>query len=198
MTELQKLTPEYLEIVNARRVGLTNWIEDSLKGVKNIVWEVGCGHGHFLTAYAEENPDVVCVGLDIEKDRIKRANKKKSRAKLTNLHFLHADAFDFMATLPDKITFSAVYVLFPDPWPKRRHHKNRIMQPEFIEAVSKKIMPKGRLYFRTDYKPYYDAAYNFVLLEKQLKVTEDPWPFDKETVFQLRSKGYNSINAIKK
>ena len=190
-------TTDYFDLVKSRRLALAEWISKELIDTKEIVWEVGCGHGHFLTAYAAAHPNALCIGLDIEKDRITRADKKKNRAKLTNLHFLRADALDFIAALPEQIKFSSVYVLFPDPWPKRRHHKNRIMQPEFIEVVSKKVMLSGRMYFRTDHNPYFDSVYKNVTMEKQLNITNDPWPFDKETVFQARSKGHNSLNAIK-
>jgi tRNA G46 methylase TrmB len=71
------------------------------------------------------------------------------------------------------------------------------MQPDFIEIVSRRIKPEGRLFFRTDHKPYYECTRKYISSEKQLIVTEDNWPFDKETVFQIRSKEYNSLNAKK-
>jgi tRNA (guanine-N7-)-methyltransferase len=190
-------TTDYFDLVKSRRIALAAWFSKELTGVSEVVWEVGCGHGHFLNAYAAAHPNTLCIGIDIEKDRITRADKKKKRAKLANLHFLRADASDFLDTLPEKVIFSAVYVLFPDPWPKRRHHKNRIMQPDFIEIVSRRIKPEGRLFFRTDHKPYYECTRKYMSSEKQLILTEDNWPFDKETVFQIRSKEYNSLNAKK-
>ena len=190
-------TTDYFDLVKSRRIALAEWFSKELTGVREVVWEVGCGHGHFLNAYAAAHPNTLCIGIDIEKDRITRADKKKKRAKLANLHFLRADASDFLDTLPEKVIFSAVYVLFPDPWPKRRHHKNRIMQPDFIEIVSRRIKPEGRLFFRTDHKPYYECTRKYMSSEKQLILTEDNWPFDKETVFQIRSKEYNSLNAKK-
>ena len=190
-------TTDYFDLVKSRRIALAEWFSRELTGVSEVVWEVGCGHGHFLNAYAAAHPNTLCIGIDIEKDRITRADKKKKRAKLANLHFLRADASDFLDTLPEKVIFSAVYVLFPDPWPKRRHHKNRIMQPDFIEIVSRRIKPEGRLFFRTDHKPYYECTRKYMSSEKQLILTEDNWPFDKETVFQIRSKEYNSLNAKK-
>jgi tRNA (guanine-N7-)-methyltransferase len=195
--EPQSRTTDYFDLVKSRRIALAAWFSKELTGVSEVVWEVGCGHGHFLNAYAAAHPNTLCIGIDIEKDRITRADKKKKRAKLANLHFLRADASDFLDTLPEKVIFSAVYVLFPDPWPKRRHHKNRIMQPDFIEIVSRRIKPEGRLFFRTDHKPFYECTRKYMSSEKQLILTEDNWPFDKETVFQIRSKEYNSLNAKK-
>ena len=80
--------------------------------------EIGAGHGHFLTAYAAAHPERTCVGLDIIAERVERANRKKNRARLDNLHFLHASAEDFLASLPENVRFADVFVLFPDPWPK--------------------------------------------------------------------------------
>ena len=109
-----------------------------LPGEGAFTWEVGCGHGHFLAAYAAAHPERCCIGVDIASDRIGRAERKRGRARLGNLHFLQADAGAFLAALPARARLSEVFVLFPDPWPKRRHHKNRVLQPAFLAEVAKR------------------------------------------------------------
>jgi tRNA (guanine-N7-)-methyltransferase len=85
-----------------------------------FVWELGCGHGHFLTAYAAAHPDQLCLGVDLSGERVARAQRKQHRAQLENLYFLRADARLFLEALPPTAKCSAIYVLFPDPWPKLR------------------------------------------------------------------------------
>lgn len=128
-------------------------------------------------------------------DRIERGNRKRTRAKLDHLHFIHADARDFLEALPRGVTFAAVYILFPDPWPKRRHHKNRIMQPEFLTAVAKRAGEDTRLHFRTDHEPYFRDAETAVHAHPDWEIVAEPWPFEYVTVFQSRADSHHSFTA---
>lgn len=162
---------------------------------KSFVWELGAGHGHFLTAYAQAHPDKLCLGIDIIGERVERANRKRDRARLANLHFLHAEATLFLEALPPGVAFAELFVLFPDPWPKSRHHKHRIMQPAFLAAAARRATPDCRLYFRTDYGPYFDDTYSVVAAHPDWVPVEEPWPFEYETVFQQRAPSHQSLVA---
>ncbi|MEO7413272.1 MAG: tRNA (guanosine(46)-N7)-methyltransferase TrmB [Opitutaceae bacterium] len=163
-----------------------------------FVWEVGCGHGHFLTAFAANHPDLTCLGIDIVSDRIERARRKARRAKLPNLHFLIAEAGEFLEALPLTAKFSSVYILFPDPWPKRRHHKNRLMQSPFLNAAAEKGEPGAPLYFRTDFAPYFTQAKTAVQATHDWQLVDETWPFETDTVFQARASTYFSLVARKR
>ena len=78
-----------------------------------MVWEIGCGHGHFLVRYAELFPAKFCVGVDLILDRLERSGRKRDRARLDNCHFLRAEAREFLLSLPPGITFEEIWVLFP-------------------------------------------------------------------------------------
>jgi len=80
-----------------------------------FVFEIGCGNGHFLAAYATAHPDQFCVGIDLRLERIEKALHKRARAGLGNLHFLRCDALDFLHELPAGACLSDIYMLFPDP-----------------------------------------------------------------------------------
>ena len=189
-------TAEYLARCEERRLALKQAFERLLAGRSVMTWEVGAGHGHFLTDYAAAHPEEFCIGIDLLKDRVERANRKRHRAKLMNLAFLQADAADCLAMLPPAVRFQRIFVLFPDPWPKRRHHKNRIMQEEFLSAVAQRTLPGGELCFRTDDAPYFAAARAEVLAHKDwLWTPEWPWPFERETVFQSRADSFQSLVA---
>ena len=161
----------------------------------SCVWEVGCGHGHFLTAYAGEHPGEICIGIDLVGERIERATRKRDRARRAQLHFIRAEARLFLEVLPPAVRFSRVYVLFPDPWPKSRHHKHRVMQPEFLSWVAARMTPEGRLYFRTDFDPYFHDTERLITKHPAWCIADEPWPFEHETVFQSRAAAHRSIVA---
>jgi tRNA (guanine-N7-)-methyltransferase len=133
------LTPEFLSRLQDRRAALRAELTTLLAHSQPIVWEIGSGHGHFLTRFAAEFPEKRCVGVDINTQRIARSRKKATRGKLENCHFVHADAGEFLHALPENATFSEIWVLFPDPWPKKRHHKNRILQATFLDSIAGRV-----------------------------------------------------------
>jgi tRNA (guanine-N7-)-methyltransferase len=188
-------TSAYVSKIADRQASLRAQTAVDLHEIDTCVLEIGCGHGHFLTDYAAAHPAKVCVGLDIISERITRANRKKNRARLANVHFIHASAEDFLATMPSQLRFSEIFVLFPDPWPKRRHHKNRLMQSDFLATIAPRAGEGARLYFRTDDADYFAAADLVLKTHPAWELTTDSWAFEYETVFQRRAPSYQSLVA---
>ena len=196
-------TAQFLSMMEDRRRELRELQAKIHAGHAAFTWEIGCGHGHFLTAYALAHPAELCLGVDIVSERIERAVRKRDRAKLPNLHFVHAEARLFLETLPAEVKFSRLFILFPDPWPKLRHHKHRIMQPDFLSALVPRAGEGARLYFRTDFTPYYDdtkavfAAHPDWICAPgdDTGSSGDVWPFEHETVFQSRAPSFHSLIA---
>jgi tRNA (guanine-N7-)-methyltransferase len=189
-------SPEHVACINDRRNKLRDYSAAALAGRSEFVWEIGCGHGHFLTAYATAHPDAFCIGVDVILERIGRAERKHRRAQLANLSFVRADARDFIASLPAGVRFTAVYMLFPDPWPKRRHHKHRLLEPIFLHDVGLRAGQGTRFYFRTDHEPYFRDALAVITAHPDWTAVPDaPWPFEMPTVFQQKAAGFHSIVA---
>ena len=190
--------PEFLARITERRAALRAELAALLPAGQSLVWEIGSGHGHFLVQYARAFPAKYCVGVDIIRDRLNRSGKKRERARLTNCHFVQAEAREFLDALPAGVTFAEIWVLFPDPWPKKRHHKNRILQAEFLEAVAGRAGEGTRLYFRTDHAEYFQAvAALFPELPTWRLDPAAPWPLEQETVFQARAPAYQSLVAVR-
>jgi tRNA (guanine-N7-)-methyltransferase len=184
---------EYREMLDARRETLRLVVDPLVRGRGPVTLEVGCGHGHFLTAYAAAHPERFCIGVDIMADRIRRAQHKRDRARLPNLEFVRADALDLLEALPKGTQVERSLVLFPDPWPKRRHWKNRILRAEFLDALASRCDPGALLAFRTDHEPYFAEAAAVASAHSAWELVPDaPWPFEHETVFQSRAAGYQS------
>ncbi len=165
---------------------------------KVITLEIGCGHGHFLTSYAQAHPEKVCVGVDFCGQRILRAQKKQNRANLVNLHFVKADATEFLEALPESISINEIFILFSDPWPKTRHHKNRIIQDTFLNLLSAKALCSSKLCFRTDHEEYFNWALNKFKKHPSWQLDNNfVWPFEEETIFQKKMQNYQSLIAFK-
>ena len=163
-----------------------------------LTWEVGSGHGHYLTAYAAAHPQKICIGIDLLRDRVARAERKRVRARLVNLHFFQAEATEFLRALPPTVMLSDVFVLFPDPWPKRRHHKNRIMRRDFLQALAARAGQGARLFFRTDHAEYFRAAVRVIENDSGWLISSDAtWPFELPTVFQQKARTYYSVVATR-
>ncbi len=196
---LLQRTIEHRARMAERRESLRAELAQLLQGRSRFVWEVGCGHGHFLTGFADAHPEAFCIGVDIIEDRILRGERKRRRAELDNLHFMRAEATMFLEQVPEGVLFESVFILFPDPWPKKRHHKNRIMQAGFLSDVAKRCAPGAALHFRTDYAPYFEAATEVVRAHPDWRLSpETPWPFELETVFQSRAEAYQSMIAVRR
>lgn len=162
------------------------------------ILEVGCGHGHFLSSFATAHPGSNFWGIDFCRDRIRRAVRKQQRLAVSNLHFLHAEVGEFLEALPPLVQFSGVFVLFPDPWPKRRHKKNRLVSEGFLIRVAR-LLPAGNcLFFRSDSEEYFEEV--VVLLEESRDWSIEravQWDFDCATVFQEKAQNYRSLCAIR-
>lgn len=166
-----------------------------------LTLELGCGHGHYLTAFAAAHPREFCVGLDLLADRIERAERKAKRAGLANLAFVQAEASLFLSALAalsstretsglPPVRLRRVFVLFSDPWPKRRHWKHRVMQPALLDALAALAAPDARLHFRTDHPEYFDFARDVVAAHSRWRTAapdEEPWPFEHVSVFEERA-----------
>ncbi len=190
------ITPRYAALIEERRRGLTAQLAAIFPGGQgDFLCEIGCGHGHFLTAFATANPAVTCVGIDLLGDRIARACRKRDRAGLPNLHFIQAEARLFLEQLPPAVRVANFILLFPDPWPKLRHHKNRLLQADFLTLAAGHAAPACRIYFRTDHRPYFDDATANVEKHPRWERVGDPWIFDHETVFQQRAPSHDSLVA---
>ena len=190
---------EVFEAIRARRLDvLRSEIAAALPSPPAcLVLEIGCGHGHFLAAYAAAHPARLCVGLDLRLERIEKARRKRERAGLCNLHFFRCDALDFLGELPAATRLADIFMLFPDPWPKKRHHKNRLLKAPLLDALAARAGQGSRLFFRTDFKPYYDEASATIAAHQAWRLLPPgPFAFEHPTVFQSRAVVFHSLGAI--
>jgi tRNA (guanine-N7-)-methyltransferase len=118
--------------------------------------EIGSGKGTFLLAESGARPEVNFLGIEYARrywifaaDRLRRAERNNARVVL-------AEASAFVRDFIENHSLSAVHVYFPDPWPKTRHHRRRLLQPGFVEELASKLEPGARLSIATDHREYFE------------------------------------------
>ena len=141
--------------------------------------EVGCGKGKFLTERARENPDCDFLGIERMLERVRLFDGKCRRGKIDNAKVLRLEAlYTFHYLLPEHHA-RTVYVFFPDPWPKKKHHSHRLFGPLFLNALWKRLEIGGKLEFATDHKEYFEVVKECFAGDKRF-IEVEPMPRPKE------------------
>ncbi len=124
----------------------------------DLVLEIGFGDGDFLIEMAERHLDKNYLGIEIKTKRFKIALKKSKNYIHSNLRFLHMNANIAIEEIFPKDTFSLVYINFPDPWPKDKHHKHRIINTGFLLKLSDIMKKDAILEIASDHKDYIEHS----------------------------------------
>jgi tRNA (guanine-N7-)-methyltransferase len=160
--------------------------------------ELGCGDASFLVEYARQNPDINFVGVERLLGRIAKLDKKGRRTGLVNLRGVRIESSYFLKYLLPPHSSAALHIYFPDPWPKKRHHKYRLINEEFPPIARAALLPKGIVYLRTDDADYFSQMTGVFGAAKNFKKTETPAPLaevitDFEKEFSAR--GIKTLRA---
>jgi tRNA (guanine-N7-)-methyltransferase len=120
----------------------------------HVVLEIGFGNGTSLITMASENPQSDYLGIEVHQPGIGHLLRCAEALQLTNLRVINADAVDVLAHQLIDNCLDRVHIFFPDPWPKKRHRKRRLIQPSFITLLAKKLKPGACLHLATDWEDY--------------------------------------------
>jgi tRNA (guanine-N7-)-methyltransferase len=120
------------------------------KAGRSLGLELGIGKGRFLRDWSKQKPAMGLMGVEIKKDRANRAALKLEDAGFEDTFVLRCDVSELFKRLPATPLFDAIHLNFPDPWPKKRHAKKRLLGPLFIEGYLKHLKPGASLVFVTD------------------------------------------------
>ena len=185
-----------LEKQKQRKKVLKSELTTALEGVGHVLFEAGCGHGHWLTSYAEQHPEQVCVGIDLVTGRVRKAIQKRDKRQLRNLHFFKAELTEFLEVLPESVRFDRTVLLFPDPWPKAKHHRRRMVQTQFMDVLAERTDPGGWFCFRSDDVPYCEWTIEHLEAHPRWEIDASAvWPHETETYFQEMMESYQSVIA---
>lgn len=120
--------------------------------------DLGCGDGSFLLAMAHHHPERDFLGVERLLGRVRKVCKKVTRQQLANARVLRLESRYVTEWLLPEGAVSRLHLLCPDPWPKVRHHRRRLVQVEFLEAVRRALAPGGEFLFMTDHEEYFRWA----------------------------------------
>ncbi|MBU6318256.1 MAG: tRNA (guanosine(46)-N7)-methyltransferase TrmB [Alphaproteobacteria bacterium] len=124
---------------------------------KEVWLEIGFGGGEHLAGQARRHPDVGLVGVEPFLDGIAKILGLIEEERLENIRLRRGDARDLVAQLAPA-SLDRVFILFPDPWPKTRHHKRRLVRPDFLDSLARTLKDGARVRFATDWADYANSA----------------------------------------
>jgi tRNA (guanine-N7-)-methyltransferase len=119
-----------------------------------LVLEIGSGMGETTAAIASQHPELDFIAIEVHGPGVGSLLKRIDQAGLQNLRVLRHDAVEVLEQMVGDSTLAAVHLFFPDPWPKKRHHKRRLVQLSFVDLLAAKLRPGGVLHAATDWPEY--------------------------------------------
>ena len=119
-----------------------------------IIMEIGYGMGEATWQIAKANPDKNYLGVEVHMPGAGKLMANLAQHKITNVRLIERDVFEVFHYIVKDESLDGVHLFFPDPWPKKRHFKRRIIQDRFINEVAAKLKPGGYLHIATDWVPY--------------------------------------------
>jgi tRNA (guanine-N7-)-methyltransferase len=137
--------------------------------------EIGSGTGHAITALAETMPDADLVAFEVFEPAVASTLGRLSRHGVTNVRVVVADGAQALATLFGEASVSELWTFFPDPWHKSRHHKRRLVSPDFARLVASRLTPGGVWRLATDWDDYAEAMRGVLDAEPDLMNCHDGW-----------------------
>ena len=162
-----------------------------INDLKNICLDIGSGEGEFITKLAEENPKDFFIGVEIKYGRILKSLKRVDNLGLKNIKFIYGDISNLLGTILISKNIKKIFINNPDPWPKDKHLKKRIIKSDLLDKLYKLLKRKGQIIIKTDSQNYL----NFIKEEinnSKFKV----WKKNQDHKLPLSKfqKNYNKIN----
>jgi len=153
--------------------------------------ELGAGDGSFVVEWARRHPDCNVLAVERLLGRLRKIDRKGRRAGLTNLRAFRIEAGYFLEYLCPLEAVAALHVYFPDPWPKRKQKKNRLVNAPFTNLVARVLQPEGWIFLRTDSVEYFAQMQEVFGANRRFRPGETPpelatLPTDFEREFHAR------------
>lgn len=160
--------------------------------------ELGCGDASFLVGQAQRHPEVNFIGVERLLGRLRKLDRKGRRAGLANLRGVRIESSYFLEYLLPPHSVSVLHIYFPDPWPKKKHRKHRLINGRFPGLAHTALAPGGTVCLRTDDKDYFQQMIEVFGANREFQPVETPmelagWLTDFEQEFQAR--GIKTLRA---
>lgn len=133
--------------------------------------EIGCGMGETTATIAAAHPQHDYLGIEVHAPGVGSLLKEIATRELTNLRVIRHDAVEVVRDMIPPASLAGIHVYFPDPWPKKRHHKRRLIQPAFVHELALRLAPDGYLHCATDWEEYAQQMLEVLSAEPLLRNT---------------------------
>jgi len=143
-----------------------------MPGAQEVWVEIGFGGGEHMAAQAGRHPDTLILGAEPFQNGVASALRHIDEQRLANVRLQDGDARELLAHLP-AASAARVFILFPDPWPKARHHKRRLIQADTVAELGRVLTPGGRLRFASDWADYVDWTLARILADPAFRWTAE-------------------------
>jgi tRNA (guanine-N7-)-methyltransferase len=155
-----------------------------------VVLEVGFGMGETTARIAAENPGIDYLAIEVHAPGVGSLLKQIDEKALSNIRIVRHDAVEVMRDMVPPASLAGIHVFFPDPWPKKRHHKRRLLRPDFVALAASRLAPGAYLHVATDWKEYAEEVLAVLSATPQLTNTSAGFaprpPGRPETKFERR------------
>jgi len=146
-------------VISPRETGLHRLDLQQLFGNANrVVVEIGSGKGRFLIAAATEQPDVNFIGIEKSLHYHRVIAERVAKRHLRNVRLINYDAFPVLRDMIPDASLSEIHIYFPDPWPRKREQKRRIIRPDALAEMRRALVDGGTGIYVTDHREYFEAA----------------------------------------
>ena len=154
------------------------------------VLEIGFGMGETTAAIADAQRDIDFLAIEVHRPGVGALLKHMDERQLANIRIVQHDAVAVVRDMIVPATMSGIHVFFPDPWPKKRHHKRRLLQPAFVALLASRLAPGGYLHLATDWEEYAQQMLEVLSAEPQLTNTAEAFAlrpdYRPQTKFERR------------
>lgn len=138
-----------------------------------VILEIGFGMGRTTAEIAHAHPENNYLGVEVHTPGVGSMLKEIQTHALDNVRIIQHDAVEVITHMIGDDSLSGIHIYFPDPWPKKRHHKRRLIQPELVNLLARKLAPGGYLHCATDWEDYATQMLEVLSAEPLLKNTTD-------------------------
>lgn len=164
---LERFMPQYGVDYQAETIDL----KDIFRNDRPVIFEIGFGMGETTAQFAAEHQDQNLLGAEVYAAGVGSLLAKIEKMGLQNIRIIRHDAYEVLEKMIAPKTLAGVHIFFPDPWPKKRHHKRRLITPDFIELVCSRLAADAHLHLATDWPEYAEQMLAVLSAEKSLKNT---------------------------
>lgn len=182
---LEELFPKY---------GLA-FSDQKISSSRDLVLEIGSGMGETTAAIAKAHPEADFISVEVHGPGVGSLLNRIEAEKLTNLRVIRHDALDVLEHMITDGSLAAIHLFFPDPWPKKRHHKRRMVQPPFAALAANKLQAGGILHAATDWPDY--AEHMQEVFSKEPLLEPAPAGFTSRPVTKFESRGQRLGHPIR-